>query len=185
MVLRTLTMAAAAAALLVPGAQPHVAAAERAAVPEVPAAGRWTARAAESFWTPARRASAVPLPADPGPGTAGDATPGTAPAPTPGTGTGPGLPAAAPDATPGAAPATTPAPALDPDPELPPVPDVDPLPDGVPDADVDPDDKAVNPPPILDTASPRLPAAGPGVGQDFQGTPVVGRMSLVKGGGAY
>ncbi|MFE2165000.1 serine protease [Streptomyces sp. NPDC059447] len=190
MVLRTLTMAAAAAALLVPGGQPHVAAAERATVPEATAAGRWTARAAESFWTPERMASAVPLPADPAPDAAGDATPGTAPAPTSGLPAPvPAPPQAPPDATPGVAPAPTPAPAPVPAPdlELPPVPDVDPLPDPLPDpaGDGDPDDKAVNPPPILDPASPRLPAPGPGVGQDFNGTPVVGRMYLVKGGGAY
>lgn len=35
------------------------------------------------------------------------------------------------------------------------------------------------------SGTPPIPAAGPGVGQDFGGLPVVGRMFLVKGGGSY
>ncbi|MFE1414602.1 trypsin-like peptidase domain-containing protein [Streptomyces sp. NPDC058746] len=188
MVLRTLTMAAAAAALLVSGGPLPSAAAGNAAVPEAFAAGRWSAREAESFWTPARMASAVPLPAGPVPDA--PATPGAAPASTPGTGAGPGSPApvpapqqAAPGATPGAAPPLALTPAADA--EVPPVPDVDPLPDPLPDVDADADDEGLTTPPVLEPASPRLPAPGPGVGQDFNGMPSVGRMYLVKGGGAY
>ncbi|MFJ8015612.1 serine protease [Streptomyces sp. NPDC096339] len=198
MVLRTLTIAAAAAALLVPGGRLSVAAAEHTVVPETFAAGRWTAREAESFWTPERMASAVPLPVAPVPDTTtADATPGTAPAAPPGLhapvpappDAAPGVapvpaPGTAPGSAPTPAPDPAPAPVLDPVPDAPPVPVPVPFPD--PDAeDRDPEDEALNPPPVLEPATPRLPAPGPGVGQDFNGMPTVGRMYLVKGGGAY
>ncbi|WP_159425621.1 trypsin-like peptidase domain-containing protein [Streptomyces sp. fd1-xmd] len=171
----TLTVAAAAAALLV-SAGPLPAAEGGGAVPV--AAGRWGAHEAESFWTPERMAAARPLPpvppqspvapqppampdalVSPGPTVTPDLTapvtpvrppaavPAVTPSPTPDATT----PEPAPTPTPGTLPAPAPAPA--PAPERP--------------------------------ALPRIPAAGPGVGQDFGGLPVVGRMYLVKGGGSY
>ncbi|MEV7520131.1 trypsin-like peptidase domain-containing protein [Streptomyces sp. NPDC091371] len=224
---RTLTMAAAAAALLMAGGPLPGAEAAGHAAPEAAAAGRWSAGAAESFWTPERMASAVPLPIAPSPdsgdlsappafeargsggrapgsgaaddpdsapgpfpGTALGSDPGPFPGPHPGTapGTAPGplpgpFPDTAPDFTPGPFTGSAPAPSeATPDaaPEPAPAPAPAPVPDPTP-------PEAVIPPPLLDPASPRLPAAGlgPGVGQDFNGIPSVGRMYLVKGGGAY
>ncbi|MFD4241660.1 trypsin-like peptidase domain-containing protein [Streptomyces sp. NPDC058525] len=119
---RTLTMAAAVAALLLPaGPLPGAEA----------AAGGWSAREAQAYWTPERMASAAPLPPpEPAPPAAVPTT-GTPPAP---------------------APPSTPTP-----PTPPPT-----------------------PPPVR-----RPAAAAPGVGQNFDGIPVVGRMFVVKGAGRY
>ncbi|MFD9406325.1 hypothetical protein ACFWBN_04765 [Streptomyces sp. NPDC059989] len=251
---RMLTMAAAAAALLVPGGPLPVAEAGNAAVPV--AAGHWTAREAESFWTAERMAAAVPMPSDPepvaGPGAdpervampapaagpvaaptpdpgpvavpAPDPGPAAVPAPDPGP-AAPAAPEAAAPQAPGAAsaptpepastpapePASTPSPAASPSPSpslgsMPapaPSPASTPSPDPAPSSE--PTVAAPTPAPTL-TPSPSLtptptptpartpaarplpallPAAGPGVGQDFNGIPVVGRMFVVKGGGAY
>ncbi|MFD3539035.1 trypsin-like peptidase domain-containing protein [Streptomyces sp. NPDC058662] len=149
---RTLTTAAVAAALLVP-AGPLPGAEAGAAAPA--AAGRWSAREAQSFWTPERMAAAVPLPsATPAPSAPSD------------------LPASAPSDLPSPAPSDLPAPAPS---DLP-----SPAPSVLP---------ASAPPPAPASASPspvRLAAApAPGIGQDFAGIPVVGRMFVVKGGSGY
>lgn len=165
---RTLTMAVVAAALLVPGGPLPVAEAGSAAPV---AAGRWSVREAESFWTAERMASAVPLP--PGtPALPAPPEPTAAPVATP-------TPAVTPSASPSASPSATPTvPATVPVP-APPVPV--PLPASVPaPAPVPRPAQAPARP-----AVPRLPATDPGVGQNFDGIPVVGRMFLVKGGGAY
>ncbi|MBT2542345.1 trypsin-like peptidase domain-containing protein [Streptomyces sp. ISL-44] len=153
---RTLTMAVAAAALLLPAGPLPVAEAGGAAQTAV---GRWSAREAQAFWTAERMASAAPLPpAEPEPpaavpaGTlsapAADATPTPTPTPT-------SIPTSTPTPSPTPAPALTPTPTPTPTPILTPAPVVRPA------------------------------AAEPGVGQDFDGVPVVGRMFVVKGAGAY
>ncbi|MGW5850255.1 trypsin-like peptidase domain-containing protein [Streptomyces sp. NPDC055254] len=149
---RTLTTAAVAAALLVPAGPLPAAEAGGAAAP---AAGRWSAREAQSFWTPERMAAAVPLPS---------ATPGTpapsvlsAPSvlPTPAV-----LPAPAPSVLPAPAPSVLPAPASS---VLP----------------------APAPPPASPAPVRGAAARAPGTGRDFAGVPVVGRMFVVKGGSGY
>ncbi|MFD8148716.1 hypothetical protein ACFV3D_37410, partial [Streptomyces sp. NPDC059708] len=96
--LRTFTLAAATAALLLPGGPlPGLEPASAEAT-----AGRWTAREAAAFWTPERMASAAPVPDPPSPGAATPATPGAATPAAPGT--------AASAAPAGAAPAGPPPP---------------------------------------------------------------------------
>ncbi|MFJ7775671.1 trypsin-like peptidase domain-containing protein [Streptomyces yangpuensis] len=200
---RTLTVAAAAAALLVSaGPLPVAEAGGSVAV----AASRWGTHEAESFWTPERMASARPLP--PGPAERRAAAPQDRATPeppvdllTPGT-----------SGTPVPIAPVAPAPPL---PPLPPLPPDQPREPGEPDEPAEPDEQVRPADPSPDaTASPsttptaptpeptptpvtlpapapvrpalpRIPAAGPGVGQDFGGLPVVGRMFLVKGGGSY
>ncbi|MET9319251.1 trypsin-like peptidase domain-containing protein [Streptomyces sp. NPDC003038] len=146
---RTLTMAAAAAALLVSGGQLPFAEAGGAARA---AAGRWSAHEAESFWTAERMASAVPLPA------AAPAPPETSPAPAP---AAPATPGPSPDPVAAVPPSLAPAPA--------PVPA-----------------SSASVPARLRPVTAQLPApAGPGVGQNVDGIAVVGRMFVMKGGGAY
>ncbi|WP_327256793.1 S1 family peptidase [Streptomyces sp. NBC_01244] len=61
---RTLTVAAATAALLLPGGplpEAEAGTAPAQAPAQAPATDRWSAREAESFWTPDRMASAVPI----------------------------------------------------------------------------------------------------------------------------
>ncbi|MFF4578668.1 hypothetical protein ACFY15_09745 [Streptomyces sp. NPDC001373] len=195
--LRTFTLAAATAALLLPGAPLPGAGSGSAEA----SAGRWTAREAAAFWTPARMASAVPVPDPPAPGGAasggaasGGAASGTA---APGT-TTPGalVPgAAAPGAHvpgAGASAAATPAPpSAPPAPEAPaasaaaaaalpaPAPAASTLPAPLPPA---PTPTAAPPSPLPARVLPTGPA---GVGQDFDGIPVVGRMFVMKGAGAY
>ncbi|MFF3726105.1 hypothetical protein ACFYYM_27455 [Streptomyces erythrochromogenes] len=175
---RTLTVAAAAAALLVSAGPLPVAEAGGAARV---AAGRWGVHEAESFWTPERMASARPLPP------------------------GPPEPAAAPQAPAAPTPPVTPAPPappvspvrIPPIPPAPPVPVATPVPTPTPTETTTQPVPAPTPTPVtlpapgpapappVRPALPRIPAAGPGVGQDFGGLPVVGRMFLVKGGGSY
>ncbi|MGW7455672.1 hypothetical protein [Streptomyces sp. NPDC054787] len=179
---RTLTMAAVAVALLVSaGPLPRAQAGSSAPL----AVGRWSAREAAAFWTAERMASAVPLlpdapqppaPVEPGqdpgldPGldpaaAAGVATdPALGATPTP-AGVDPSAPSATPTPTP-SAPATTPSP----------------TPSATPSALAPPAPRPLAPP---RTRPVRIPAADPGIGQDFDGVPVVGRMFVVKGGGAY
>ncbi|WP_405526541.1 trypsin-like peptidase domain-containing protein [Streptomyces avidinii] len=175
---RTLTMAAVAAALLVavPGGPLPVAEAEAGNAVAPVAAGRWSAREARAFWTAERMASAIPwpplpharhesaglpeLPEPPGPvdppaPVPPEPVPGATPTPV---GTEPSVPS--PDA------AATPTPTPVPSPTRTPA-AASPLPAPAP------------------AVVPRLPALTPGVGQDFDGVPVAGRMFLVKGGGAY
>ncbi|MFJ8159683.1 hypothetical protein ACIRBY_02005 [Streptomyces sp. NPDC096136] len=248
--LRTFTLAAATAALLLPGAPLPGAGSGSAEA----SAGRWTAREAAAFWTPARMAAAVPVPDPPAPGAAapaaaapgtaapgaavpGSATPGTTTAdaavpgsaaagsatpgtaapgaavpgtPTPGSATpgatAPGATApgaatpgtaAAGAAAPGAAAAPTAAtpaaPAAPPVPEAPaasaaaatalpaPAPAASTLPAPVPPA---PRPTAAPGAPST-LPAPVLPTGPAGVGQDFDGIPVVGRMFVMKGAGAY
>ncbi|MEV7546244.1 hypothetical protein [Streptomyces sp. NPDC089915] len=93
--LRTFTLAAATAALLLPGGPlPGLEPASAEAT-----TGRWTAREAAAFWTPERMASAAPVPDPPSPGAA---APGAAGHATPGAAT-PAVPGAAAPAAPGAA----------------------------------------------------------------------------------
>ncbi|WP_411103956.1 hypothetical protein [Streptomyces sp. cmx-4-9] len=158
--LRTLTMAAATAALLLPGGPLPVAEADGPA-PQGPA--RWSAADAAAFWTARRMASAVPLPPDPGP--APDAAP--APAadprepeepqePDPAGPAGPAGPAPEGPGEPGTDPAPPPSPSPSPSPSA-----------------------------SREPVAARLPFAGPGVGQNFDGVPSVGRMYVMKGAGAY
>ncbi|MFD5528684.1 trypsin-like peptidase domain-containing protein [Streptomyces virginiae] len=190
---RTLTVAAAAAALLVSaGPLPAAGAGSAAAAPA--AAGRWGAHEAESYWTPERMASARPLPPVP-----------------PQPGVAPEYPAADPVRIPPVPPVDAPEPLDPPEPPLEPVEAPEP-PEPAPVAASSPSDTptvgapepaatpSVLPAPVPEPvptpsilpapapvrpALPRIPAAGPGVGQDFGGLPVVGRMFLVKGGGSY
>ncbi|MFE7183840.1 hypothetical protein [Streptomyces erythrochromogenes] len=168
---RTLTVAAAAAALLVSAGPLPVAEAGGAAAV---AAGRWGVHEAESFWTPERMASARPLPPGPPEPAAAPQAPVAPQPPVWPLRMPPSPPATpAPVATPSPSPTptvTTPRPALTPTPT--PTPVTLPAPGPAPAPPVRP-------------ALPRIPAAGPGVGQDFGGLPVVGRMFLVKGGGSY
>ncbi|MFF4427272.1 trypsin-like serine peptidase [Streptomyces sp. NPDC001549] len=191
---RTLTMAVVAAALLVPGGPLPLAEAGSVATPVT--VGRWSAREAQSFWTAERMASAAPLPPVP-PELVDPATPElpeppepTEPAepaepaeeipvatPTPVV-TGLPVPSATPAATPTPAPAPTPTPAPTPAPTPTRTPGAVPTPTRAPSA------PAPLPAPAR-PAVPRLPALTPGIGQNFDGIPVAGRMYLVKGGGAY
>ncbi|MFD5623942.1 trypsin-like peptidase domain-containing protein [Streptomyces yangpuensis] len=191
---RTLTVAAAAAALLVSAGPLPVAEAEGAFAV---AAGRWGTHEAESFWTPERMASARPLP--PGPAEPRAAAPEDAVAPEPPVDpvapAAPGVPV--PMAPVAPAPPFPPLPPLPPgEPDEPdePVRPVDPSPVATPSPSASPTAPTPKPTPTPVTlpapapvrpALPRIPAAGPGVGQDFGGLPVVGRMFLVKGGGSY
>ncbi|MFF8262287.1 trypsin-like peptidase domain-containing protein [Streptomyces virginiae] len=180
---RTLTVAAAVAALLVSaGPLPAAGAGSAAAAPA--AAGRWGAHEAESFWTPERMASAHPLPpVPPGPGVLQG--PGVLPEfpadlvqipPVP-----PFHAVEPPEPTPVATPSpSTTAPVTTPTvPVTTPAAPTVPAPEPVPEPSILPAPAPVRP------ALPRIPAAGPGVGQDFGGLPVVGRMFLVKGSGSY
>ncbi|WP_405452830.1 hypothetical protein [Streptomyces erythrochromogenes] len=169
---RTLTVAAAAAALLVSAGPLPVAEAGGAAAV---AAGRWGVYEAESFWTPERMASARPLPPGPPEPAAAPQAP-VAPQPpewplrmppSP-TSTSTSTPAPVATPSPSATATTTTQPALTPTPTPVTLPAPGPA-----------------PAPPVRPALPRIPAAGPGVGQDFGGLPVVGRMFLVKGGGSY
>ncbi|MFI1651407.1 trypsin-like peptidase domain-containing protein [Streptomyces avidinii] len=182
---RTLTMAAVAAALLVavPGGPLPVAEAEAGNAVAPVAAGRWSAREARAFWTAERMASAIPwpplpharhesaelpeLPDPPGPvdPAAPDPEPVPGATPTP-VGTEPAVPSPDAAATPTPTPAPTPTPVPSPT-RTPAAPSPLPAPAPAP------------------AVVPRLPALTPGVGQDFDGVPVAGRMFLVKGGGAY
>ncbi|MCY0920982.1 trypsin-like serine protease [Streptomyces sp. H27-G5] len=160
---RTLTMAAAATALALLGGPLPVAEAGTAR-----AVGRWSVREAQSFWTAERMASATPAPLAPG------AAPDTA------------VPSGAP--TPDAVPDRVP------------VPDNAPSPDNA--ATAVPDPSAAGTPvtapagsatPVpepsaeSDRAGDTIGAAlaGPGTGANFDGIPVVGRMFVMKGAGAY
>ncbi|MEU9374461.1 hypothetical protein AB0D94_11915 [Streptomyces sp. NPDC048255] len=166
--LRTLTMAAATAALLLPGGPLPVAEAGPAA-PAGPAP--WSAREAAAFWTPERMASAVLLPGDPAPD---PAAPVPAPDPAP-------LPAPDPAATPDAQAVSPAAPSAMPTP-APPSPVLVPTPAVTPTAAPTPTPAGT---PARAPVPAHLPFAGPGVGQDFDGVPVVGRMFVMKGAGAY
>ncbi|MFJ6048458.1 serine protease [Streptomyces sp. NPDC092307] len=186
---RTLTMAAVVAALLVPAGPLPVAEAVGGAAPV--AVGRWSAREAQSFWTAERMASAAPLP--PVPPDRAEPAPSERPEPPepaepaeplepvdqaeeipvatpPPAATGLPLPSSPPAATPAPAPAPAPTPATTaaPTPTRAPAP---PMP-------------APLPAPAR-AAVPPLPALTPGVGKNFDGIPVTGRMFLVKNGGAY
>ncbi|WP_159042431.1 trypsin-like peptidase domain-containing protein [Streptomyces sp. IGB124] len=181
---RTLTVAAAAAALLVSaGPLPAAGAGSAAAAPA--AAGRWGAHEAESWWTPERMAAARPLPPVPPlpgeePQTPADPVqipPVEPPVP-------PVEPPVPPVEPPEPAPVATPSPSgtptvAAPEPEPAGTPSILPAPEPAGTPSILPAPAPVRP------ALPRIPAAGPGVGQDFGGLPVVGRMFLVKGGGSY
>ncbi|MFE9629877.1 trypsin-like peptidase domain-containing protein [Streptomyces sp. NPDC006463] len=160
---RTLTIAAAAAALLLAAGPLPVAEAGGAAQAAV---GRWSAREAQSFWTAERMASALPLPpVEPAPAEA-------SPSPSPVAGEPP-VPSAVPSEISSVTPAGTPsapAPVATPTPTPPPTPTPTPKP---------------APAAIVRPVPARPAPAGPGIGQDFGGVPVVGRMFAVKGGGAY
>ncbi|WP_374777889.1 trypsin-like peptidase domain-containing protein [Streptomyces sp. NBC_01310] len=180
---RLVTMAAVAAALLVPAGPLPVAEAGSVGAPVT--AGRWTAHAATSFWTAERMASAVPLP------------PVTPVPPTPLAPLGPLgplkplkpfdpldlleplTPTPNPFAPPTSAPALTPSPT--------PVATEPPTPLLTPSSAPTPATTTPAPSPSAPAhpVVPRVPATTPGIGQDFDGVPVVGRMFLVKGGGAY
>ncbi|MEU6294191.1 trypsin-like peptidase domain-containing protein [Streptomyces erythrochromogenes] len=176
---RTLTVAAAAAALLVSAGPLPVAEAGGAATA---AAGRWGAHEAESFWTPERMASARPLPPGPPEAPVARQAPVVPPPPaTPGTPVAPVPPVPVPP-PPAAAPSSSPTPTVTTS-EPAPTPTPTPTPVTLPAPDPAPA-PAPAPGPARPTL-PRIPAAGPGVGQDFGGLPVVGRMFLVKGGGSY
>ncbi|MEW2584650.1 S1 family peptidase [Streptomyces virginiae] len=196
---RTLTVAAAAAALLVSaGPLPAAGAGSAAAAPA--AAGRWGAHEAESYWTPERMASARPLPpVPPQPGAAPESpaadpvrippVPAVEPPEPldpaePAEPSEPPLEAVEPPEPLEPAPVAAPSPSDSPTlaaPEPAPTPSTlpAPAPEPVPTPSILPAPAPVRP------ALPRIPAAGPGVGQDFGGLPVVGRMFLVKGGGSY
>ncbi|MEU6890394.1 hypothetical protein ABZ934_01070 [Streptomyces sp. NPDC046557] len=163
---RTLTMAAATAALALVGGPLAVTEARGA---PAPALGRWSAVEAQAFWTPERMASAVPAPPEP------DAAPVEDPSPDPGAdpGADPAVPAQSP--SPNATPTPTPAP---------PTPDPAPAPSATPTPTPSHSVVAVQPGRAPDPAYAAA-AAHPGVGRDFDGMPVVGRMFVMTGGGAY
>ncbi|GHB57437.1 hypothetical protein GCM10010347_29480 [Streptomyces cirratus] len=148
---RTLTMAAATAALALVGGPLAVTEARSA-----PVLGRWSAVEAQAFWTPERMASAVPAPPDP------DASPATEPSVDPAA--SPAVPAPSPSSGPAPAPAPVPAPT--------------PTPSAASTV------AAVKPGRAPDPAYAAA-AAHPGAGRDFDGMPVVGRMFVMTGGGAY
>ncbi|QES58377.1 hypothetical protein DEJ51_33100 [Streptomyces venezuelae] len=184
---RTLTMAVVVAALLVPGGPLPVAEAGTVAAPV--AAGRWSAREARSFWTAGRMASAVPLPPVP-PGLLDDTDPAPPEPAEPAEPDEPAEPAApaAPAVPAGGIPVPTPAPAVTalPLPSAPPAatPAPSPAPSTVPTPPRAPSAPVPLPAPAR-PAVPRLPVLTPGIGQNFDGLPVAGRMYLVKGGGSY
>ncbi|MFE5805090.1 trypsin-like serine peptidase [Streptomyces sp. NPDC056491] len=207
---RTLTMAVVAAALLVPGGPLPMAATGSvagAAPAATVAAGRWTAREARSFWSAERMASAVPLPsvhpappepvdpvppAEPEPVDPVDPVPPAEPEPVdPVPPAEPTLPDPAPGATP--IPAATPAPppvVTEPLPAPSASPAAAPTPTPTPAPAMKPGPTRTAPAPVPLPAPappvvPRLPALTAGIGQNFDGIPVAGRMFLVKGGGAY
>lgn len=170
----TMAMAATAAALLAAGGPLPVAEAGSASPG---AAGRWSARAAESFWTAERMAAATPLPPDPVPSAAVGPEPVTDPAPLP-------LPLPLPESPP--EPTVTPAPAGSPSPDPAATPVTPPT--ATPEPVLSPPPAtapAVRPVRPARPAPGRVPALTPGVGQDFDGLPVAGRMYLIKGGGSY
>ncbi|MFB7173637.1 trypsin-like peptidase domain-containing protein [Streptomyces sp. NPDC056254] len=175
---RTLTVAAAAAALLVSAGQlPAAGAGSAAAVPA--AAGRWGAHEAESYWTPERMASARPLPPVP-------PIPGVAPRHPAGPGRIPPIGPLEPiPVAPPAPIATTPAAPDAPTGPIAPTPEPQPVPPPSPSPAPTPRPSTLPAPAPVRPALPRIPAAGPGVGQDFGGLPVVGRMFLLKGSGSY
>ncbi|MET9692908.1 trypsin-like peptidase domain-containing protein, partial [Streptomyces sp. NPDC006514] len=90
----------------------------------------------------------------------------------------PAEPAEPDGAIPAATPTPTPAPALTPPPTPTPAPTTVPAPTRAPSA------PAPLPAPAR-PAVPRLPALTTGIGQNFDGIPVAGRMFLVKAGGTY
>lgn len=195
--------AAAAAALMLPGGALPVAKSERAEA----ASEHWSAREATAFWTEDRMASALPVP-EPGPGTGpGAAAPASDPVPA-----AEDAPAT-PEPSPASAPSPAPDPAQPAPPAQPAAPDAAvpvpglPVPEA-PDAVVPGPGAATPAPPVpapeppaepavpvpapvpapAPVASPPGKAAAPavnGVGQDFNGIPVVGRMFVMQGGGAY
>ncbi|WP_158717934.1 hypothetical protein [Streptomyces sp. NRRL F-2664] len=191
---RTLTVAAAAAALLVSAGPLPAAGAGSAAAAPAAAAARWGAHEAESFWTPERMASARPLAPVPTERTAAPEPPAgplqvprfpqfpwatpvqphephepaehrQPPVPVPPASSSPGGTSGTGGTGDTPTPVHTPAPAPTPSPSTLPAP-------------------APAPAPVRPSL-PRIPAAGPGVGRDFGGLPVVGRMFLVKGSGSY
>ncbi|OEJ34881.1 hypothetical protein BGK67_29260 [Streptomyces subrutilus] len=155
--------AAVAAALLLPtGPLPGAEAGGAAQA----AVGRWSAREAQAFWTAERMASAAPLPpAEPVP--AAGTLPPAEPAPPAGT-----LPP----------PEPAPPPAGPSDPVVPPAPAAEPPSPSTP---APPPSSPPAPPPVRRPAAALPAAAAPGVGQNFDGIPVVGRMFVVKGAGSY
>ncbi|MCX5380671.1 trypsin-like peptidase domain-containing protein [Streptomyces sp. NBC_00091] len=178
--------AAAAAALMLPDGPLPVAKTERAEA----ASEHWSAREAAAFWTEARMASALPVPEpDPDPPAAASPAPDPSPASTPSPSPSPvGEPAvpASPEAT--EAPVSPEAP--DPAAATPTLPAPPPAPSAEPAAPVPA--PAVTPalPTPAPPAKPARPAtafvpAATGVGQDFGGIPVVGRMFVMQGNGAY
>ncbi|MCM9076921.1 hypothetical protein L1606_02205 [Streptomyces spororaveus] len=191
---RTLTMAAVAAALLVAGGPLPLAEAGSVAAPV--AVGRWSAREAQSFWTAERMASAAPLPpvppqlvepeppepvepapaepVEPAPAEPGVEVPLAPPPPVATEPPGPSATPAAATPVPVATPVPTPAPVTTPAP----------APVATPTRAPSPPSPAPLPAPARPVV-PQLPALSPGVGQNFDGVPVAGRMFLVKGGGAY
>ncbi|MFG2987888.1 serine protease [Streptomyces sp. NPDC048257] len=184
---RTLTMAAVAAALLVPGGPLPVAEAGSTAAAPV-AVGRWSAQQAQSFWTAERMAAARPLPpAPPEPVEPAPPEP-SAPMPMPEPEPMPALPSELPEPVPSATPAATPTPAPTPTPTPAPTPSLRPTPTPTPTPTPRPTRTPSAPAPLpapAPAAVPRLPALTAGIGQNFDGVPVAGRMFLVKGGGAY
>ncbi|WP_405977278.1 hypothetical protein [Streptomyces sp. NBC_00158] len=183
--------AAAAAALMLPGGALPVAKSERAEA----ASEHWSAREATAFWTEDRMASALPVP-EPGPGadTAAAADASASPAPSPAS-----APSPAPDPARPAASATPAAPdAAVPVPEAPgaavPGPGVATPAPPVPAPEPPAEPAAPVPAPVPEPAPTPEPAPAPGkaavpavngVGQDFNGIPVVGRMFVMQGTGAY
>ncbi|MEU9038450.1 trypsin-like peptidase domain-containing protein [Streptomyces sp. NPDC048352] len=176
--------AAAAAALVLPGGALPVAEAGRPGA----AAGQWSAREAAAFWTEDRMASALPVPGPPGPEHVPDprAAGPAAPQPVPASAPSPAADPAAPSAPSAAAAPDAPAPPAGPGAE-PALPDA-PVPPGT-----DPAAAPAEPAPAVPVAVPAQPAqpvaaalpATTGVGQDFDGIPVVGRMFVMQSGGAY
>ncbi|WP_168714018.1 hypothetical protein [Streptomyces sp. A1136] len=144
---RTLTMAAATAALALVGGPLVVTEAHGA-----PVLGRWSAVEAQAFWTPERMAAAIPAPPEPEAPEVADPSPGPAASPA--------------DPAPSATPTPTPTP--------PPTPTPSPSPS-----------VAAVPPGRAPDPAYAAAAAHPGVGRDFDGMPVVGRMFVMTGGGGY
>ncbi|MFD9476569.1 trypsin-like serine peptidase [Streptomyces nojiriensis] len=200
---RTLTMAVVAAALLAPAGPLSVAAAGSVAAPV--AVGRWSAREAQSFWTAERMASAAPLPpvppelVDPAPPELPEAPEPAEPA-VPAEPVEPAVPAepAEPAELPEQVPAATPTPVVtglpvpSATPAATPTPTPTRTPGSVPTPTRAPSAPTPTPAPTpaplpapARPAVPRLPSLSPGIGQNFDGIPVAGRMYLVKGGGAY
>ncbi|MEV6684569.1 hypothetical protein AB0N28_04415 [Streptomyces sp. NPDC051130] len=165
---RTLTMAAATAALALVGGPLAVTEARSA-----PVLGRWSAVEAQAFWTPERMASAVPAP--PLPGAASEPEPSADPAADPAVPDPSSSPSSAPYSSVPSSSATT-----APTPTPTPTPTTKPTPTPAPASTV----TVVKPLRAPDPAYAAA-AAHPGVGRDFDGMPVVGRMFVMTGGGAY